>query len=382
VEGARVLSHELVHAIAGSFGGPLYGASVCPGLIEGLAEALEEGMDREPARHDRAAAALDKGWLPRPEEFIGPLAFGSSGMRRSYDSAGSFCGYLLYAYGPEPFREAYCWGTLEEAYGKTIPELGEEWRAFLRGVPFDEEALEAASHRFDPAAQPPFYSTKCPRVGELSARIRELQQIQRRGRKRAAEGYVRVALREGNRVAYLRALGLRLGVDYRLGRAMIAARGLPESWGVLSVAARAAGARGEEELREEALERLRATGVLSEPDLRRVELRARLPAMAHDPLAGAESPAFDQLLLALRAEERLSARREVAERLAADPASSTEPYREAMHGALVRLAREELEAGRLEDSRKHLAMARELAATPRELDVVSHLTEVAELAGD
>jgi hypothetical protein len=193
---------------------------------------------------------------------------------------------------------------------------------------------------------------------------------------------VRVALREGNRVAYLRALGLRLGADYRLGRAMIAAGGLPDSWGILSVTARAAGARGEEGLREGALERLRATGVLSEPDLRRVELRARFPAMAADPLAGAERPGFGQLLLALRREESLSARREVAERLATDPAAGAEPYREAMYGALVRLAREELEAGRGEDSRKHLAMARELAATPRELDVVSHLAEVVELAGN
>jgi hypothetical protein len=53
--------------------------------------------------------------------------------RAAYIVAGSFVGFLIEQYGLPTFRRLYDTGHCEEAYGKSLQRLEEEWRAHVQG---------------------------------------------------------------------------------------------------------------------------------------------------------------------------------------------------------------------------------------------------------
>lgn len=158
--------HELVHVLAGEFGGWPFRASVSPGLIEGLATALDEGLARAPEAHEPLAAAAALGHLPPAPELTSVVGFARGNMDRSYRASASFVGYLLLTHGPGPLKQAYAWGDFEAAYGQDIAALDSEWRRFLGGLSPSASVAARARVRFDTARRPPFHRLPCPRVGQ------------------------------------------------------------------------------------------------------------------------------------------------------------------------------------------------------------------------
>jgi len=129
--------------------------------------AVDEGYFEEPSVHEPVAAAKKADVLAPAHRFITTRGFGSLSMRRSYTFAGSFCGYLIEAYGEEPFKALY--GSLRPSYrkiyGKHLDQLNKEWERFLDEIPVSPKAVRDASRRFDPVSFPPFFKRPCPRLG-------------------------------------------------------------------------------------------------------------------------------------------------------------------------------------------------------------------------
>ncbi len=133
----RDATHELVHYLAGSSWRP---------LDEGLAVYLTErlwGPDAGVAVKLRARAFFDLSL----DEDLDPEALRAGMSRRDYDVAGAFVGWLLEAYGPEPFWRLYA-GPLRNyhgAYGVSEVEL---WQRFWRYVRNLDVRHSSAYHAF------------------------------------------------------------------------------------------------------------------------------------------------------------------------------------------------------------------------------------------
>jgi hypothetical protein len=164
------LRHEIAHAIASSFGDPLFGVAakrvagvpllVNPGLIEGLAVALDwpGGYDRlTPHQAVRAMQVL--GLEPQLDELLS-LQFFSVSSARGYTTAGSFLRFLLDRYGIAKLRALYGnGGDFEAAYGKSLDELAGEWRAMLATIQLPADVIEAQRERF---RQTSVFARPCP----------------------------------------------------------------------------------------------------------------------------------------------------------------------------------------------------------------------------
>lgn len=135
-----VFAHELVHVFSRAFGLPVVGASTSVGLMEGLAVALEP-PNGYPSSHELVAVGSLSQSAGRPldatmgAEVLSPLGFWSGRGAVSYAVAGSFVGYLLDAYGPDPFKEAYACGEFEASYGRSAEVLAREWMAWVATPP-------------------------------------------------------------------------------------------------------------------------------------------------------------------------------------------------------------------------------------------------------
>jgi len=379
----RSLDHELVHVLAAEFGPPPFRASWLPGMTEGLAVALAGRMDREPAAHARAAAALAAGDLPDVEGFLGLRAFGGSGMGRSYAAAGSFCGWLLMAHGPAPVREAYRTGDLEEAFGEPLADLQDGWFAFLETVPFDAGDAERATQRFSPALNRPFFATHCPRVGSLRAEDRLAAlgwRLYRTGRREAAAGcFAAYGARDPQR---------RGGILWRAGKIWSAAgdsRGpallqliaegeAPEARWALNTLYRGALRDGDPASALQVVERLEEREFLAGEEAEVLRARAGREGPAGS-LQGPGAPGPMALAWVLDPMAgralTLDERRELAERLAA---SGTMPV--TARRTLRALAGKEMAAGGLEAARGHLLMLLELGPEAREAGEVHDLLDL------
>lgn len=161
-----VLGHELAHVVAGGFGrgpfriaGALGGLWPNPGLIEGVAVAAspddDELTDRQWAR-----AMLDVGILPPLTQVFG-MGFLGAHASKSYTVAGAFVAYLMETRGPPAVRRWYGGTSVEEAMGKDLVALDDEFRAALAREVLPTAALVHAKGKFERRG---FFARKCPHV--------------------------------------------------------------------------------------------------------------------------------------------------------------------------------------------------------------------------
>ncbi|MEM9067250.1 MAG: tetratricopeptide repeat protein, partial [Myxococcota bacterium] len=139
--------------VSGTIGGWLPN----PGLIEGIAVAIEwperDGMT--PHQYCRALKEMDR--LPRLDDLMG-LSFLSLPASQAYTGAGSFVRWLLDTRGPEVVREMHRSGTVA-SLGEDMETLEAAWRASLDEVVLPPGALDLAELRF---ARSSIFQSTCP----------------------------------------------------------------------------------------------------------------------------------------------------------------------------------------------------------------------------
>ena len=165
------LCHELVHVVAAPFGVPVIRASLSPGLVEGLAVAVEGtwGYRTLP----QYAAALHRAELaPDIERLMSFTGFAAQSSSVSYVLAGAFSRHLIDRYGMRPLLEVYGGGDYADAFGKALPELIAEWRKTLDSVQVDD-AMPATVDVF--FRRPAIFGKVCVRLH--ARRVRQAQQL-------------------------------------------------------------------------------------------------------------------------------------------------------------------------------------------------------------
>lgn len=132
-----VLKHELAHVFSAAFGhGPFriaaqHGILPLNALIEGVAVAADwERDDLTP--HQWCKAMLEKGWKIDPAKILGPAGFFQQSSALAYRVAGSFSRYLIDRYGMERYKLAYGKADFARVYQRSLEQLAQEWRSFLK----------------------------------------------------------------------------------------------------------------------------------------------------------------------------------------------------------------------------------------------------------
>ncbi len=154
------LKHELAHVMAAPFGVPVIRASLRTGLVEGLATA-ENPTWLNRTLHQYAAALLKFGPKPEITRLMSLTGFASQNPALSYIAAGSFCRYLLDAYGTRPVLAVYGMADFQEEFGKSLPELVAEWERFLGRLPVADRERGVLDTFL---RQPPIFDKTCARV--------------------------------------------------------------------------------------------------------------------------------------------------------------------------------------------------------------------------
>ena len=168
-----VLSHEVVHVIAGSaatgpfrISGRLGGWLPDPGLIEGIAVAIDWPIDEGMNPHQWSRAMRVLKLLPPLRSLVG-VSFLSLSPRQAYAAAGSFTRFYADRFGRDALRRAYRDADFEEHSGQTLASLQDRWHAHLDSLVLPDGALELAEVRFDRSS---IFETTCPhRLAELKA---------------------------------------------------------------------------------------------------------------------------------------------------------------------------------------------------------------------
>lgn len=145
---AEVFPHELVHVFSREFGLPVTRASLAVGLVEGLAVALEPPDGRPPpealvAVGHQLGTGIREALPLQIAAQLSPFGFWSGRGAVSYTTMGAFVRYLFDTYGAEPLKLAYATADFEEAYGKPVTTLAEEWMAQLHTLPSVDRSAEA-----------------------------------------------------------------------------------------------------------------------------------------------------------------------------------------------------------------------------------------------
>ena len=180
------LKHELVHVLAADFGFPLVRVGLNPGLIEGLATAVER-VQYEESTHRVAAQILSVGIYPNMERLFSFSGFAGTYPGVSYSLAGSFCRFLIDQYGIRRFKRLYRSGDFRSAYNRDLAVLLAEWRAHLERYRVDESERRKAEYRFKRAS---IFARECARV---------IANINAETRQYAARGEYQRALESANR---------------------------------------------------------------------------------------------------------------------------------------------------------------------------------------
>ena len=159
-----IIKHELVHALTSDWH-PFLKVSLKLGLHEGIAVAADWNEAKlTPHQWSKAMRELDV--APTIKQIMG-LGFWAQASSRSYMLAGSFVRYLVEAYGVEVFKRVFPTGNFREVYGKSLAELGNEWRTFLDTVPLTPADLTTAEHRLKRRS---IFQKRCAHeIAELSA---------------------------------------------------------------------------------------------------------------------------------------------------------------------------------------------------------------------
>jgi hypothetical protein len=157
---SATLKHELVHVVAAPFGVPVIRASLRPGLVEGLAMAIEWDWGNR-TLHQYAAAMKRSGLGTDIRGVMQYGGFASRGSSISYVLAGSFCRYLIDTYGIRTMTQLYRTGDFEAASGYTLDTLAAGWERMLDSLPVstaDRDGIDALFSR------PPIFGKVCARV--------------------------------------------------------------------------------------------------------------------------------------------------------------------------------------------------------------------------
>jgi hypothetical protein len=148
------LRHEIAHAVASAFGDPVFGIArhgvfIIPGLIEGLAVAIDwPGSYEQPTPHEAVRAMMDLGVEPSIGQLLS-LQFFSVSSARGYTTAGSFLRFLLDRYGADKLRALYrSGGDFEAAYGVKRAALEAAWRQMIGTIVLPPGTSEAQRERF------------------------------------------------------------------------------------------------------------------------------------------------------------------------------------------------------------------------------------------
>lgn len=163
-----VLSHELAHVVAGSFGrgplavaGPWGGWVPDPGRIEGFAVAAAPPEETDYTLLEWTKALKDLGLLP-PLRTIFRLSFLGQNSSTGYTVAGAVVDWLHTRHGARPLRAWYGGASVEEAFaGETLDQLTEAFEADLDRLVLPERVSDLARARFD---RPAIFGRRCPHV--------------------------------------------------------------------------------------------------------------------------------------------------------------------------------------------------------------------------
>jgi hypothetical protein len=243
------LGHELVHVFSREFGLPVVNASLNVGLVEGLAVAMEP-PDGRPRADEQISAALLAGGedsrarlAERVVESLGLFGFWGGRGAVSYSVSGSFISYLIEEYGVQRIMAAYPAGHFDDATGKPLPDLVEEWLDRITDRRYvDRNARQLGRVRF---ARPSLFERECPHhVPEYYRLYRRAQRHWENDEHKGAREDCEVALRENPDFVPALALISRLDLadamaDSVLGRA--AAN--PDLWLLPTLTLREADAR-------------------------------------------------------------------------------------------------------------------------------------------
>jgi tetratricopeptide (TPR) repeat protein len=163
-----VLSHELAHVVAGTFGrgplsvaGPLGGWIPDPGRIEGFAVAAAPPEDSEYTLLEWTKALKELGLLP-PLRSIFRLSFLGQNSSTGYTVAGAVVQWLHARHGPAALRAWYSGASVESAFaGETLDDLSAAFEAELERVSVPDRIRDLARARFD---RPAIFGGRCPHV--------------------------------------------------------------------------------------------------------------------------------------------------------------------------------------------------------------------------
>jgi tetratricopeptide (TPR) repeat protein len=157
--------------MAAEFGFPLLRVGLNPGLIEGLAVAVER-VQFDETIHRVAAQILSLNLPIDAQRLFSIVGFARTHPRVSYALAGSFCRFLIDHYGLRRFKRLYRTGDFRDVYQKEMSALLAEWRRQLdRYRVGDEERLKAAAL----FKRPTLFGKECVRViANLNAQTQSL----------------------------------------------------------------------------------------------------------------------------------------------------------------------------------------------------------------
>jgi len=167
----EVIRHEIAHAVASSFGSPLFRVSADtilglplafnPGMIEGLAVAADwpNHFRQSLTPHESVKAMVELGVAPPLDRVLSSQFFAYSGAR-SYTTAGSFVRFLLDTYGSQPVRALYrSGGDFAAVFGRSQESLVVEWKQMLSTLELPKDAAEIVR---EPFRKQSMFERPCP----------------------------------------------------------------------------------------------------------------------------------------------------------------------------------------------------------------------------
>jgi len=191
------LRHEIAHAVASTFGDPIFGVArrdvvlVNPGLIEGLAVAIDWPAEGTLTPHESVRVLQVLGYLPSLRQLFGLGFLGQSSIR-GYTTAGSFVRFLYDTYGVAMLRDVYRnGGDFEAVYGKSLDALEKEWRAMIGSITLPADLIEAARERFRSVS---VFSRPCPHA--IAARREAAAEAEAEGNRARAITLIRNVCRD------------------------------------------------------------------------------------------------------------------------------------------------------------------------------------------
>lgn len=188
------LRHEIAHVVASAFGDPIFGLAtqhgvfISPGLVEGLAVALDwpGGYDRL-SPHEAVRVMQVMGVSPSIRELLS-INFFTVSPARSYQTAGSFLHFLLEKYGAAKLRALYrSGGDFAEVYAMPLAALEAEWREMIAAIVLPPEVIEGTKERFRGGS---VFARPCPHA--IAARRDQAANALGRGDRPAAVKLMRV----------------------------------------------------------------------------------------------------------------------------------------------------------------------------------------------